>query len=1187
MASSDTEIKVKVDAQGAVTVFDSLNKKVAEIPATTKKAEEGFGSLEKKIITLNQAADLAKKGFDLAKGAFEQLGTVLERGSGVSDLKENFEKLAKSAGTTADVLLNRLRSATVGVISDFDLLRGANEKLRAGLKPDQLIAIADAARVLSEERAKPLTEVFEQLSEAMLSGSTRALKLAGVYVNVDDKIQQLNVSLGEHGRKLSDIEEIQIRQNAINEAYIKIGEGANKITLDAGDRVGQLATQFTNLKDRFSESLASNTAINDQLERLKNIIATTDFDRIINGLAAMTKAFNDVVIGIGLADDAVTEFADFLYKTFTPSGAEAAAELERLKKKVGENTDILKTGVLTTKDYVKEQKELATTSKSNQDIIQKTVTGVTDYAKAQELAKKRQAELSQEIKKAAEEFKKYQQTAAALNSPEGVAGLRDKFKDLYQLFKEGVIPTVAKLNEELQKTAERSLEAGASIESVGSAAALAKKDIEDAADSAYSFGDALQTGIAAGLDSILSGDFKGGLRDIGSSVLGSIGGEFLGPIGEQLGASLGDALGKAVFDGLAHVFSGRDGEGKIRDSLDALFADLLKDNPAQIFINGVQQSLSDLDFGRFTDQFNNGTFDDALAGAAANVQEAFNAVGTAFESLVPGAEAVSGQLAAILFNNVGGSLENLQVLVQSTGKSFEDLADQIVQAFYSGKISVEDAARSIIELNNLLADDIPNALGAVDVAFNNLQNALAQGGTGGRYLTNAIIALGKEANQLGLKTIPQLADVLVNKFGFSTQLVAQFLQALSASGIGSLDQLANASAQAAIVIGGNLQAITEGKAPIGAAPSSSISAPTSSGGSRSFGGSSSAINQANQSRQQQFNSIEQLIAQTDAYKTSIARLNAGLITNAQAMQSLAAIEDQATKIVREHDALQEKINKRLDEGKNVTDQMRLRLEQLNEQMKTFGKSSDSSSKTLINSGLLDFVQKFGSDMNLVEIAAKAAGVAFEKLGDAADKAFLSGKSTFQEARKSLESSNSLGSAFDTLINSGTRGGAISLDALKDIGARTLASGGKTFDDLANKALSEGVSRDTVQKLLIAIKNQGISTLDQLANASTDTGIRILAGLQDIAFPFKETSDAVLQLLDDISKIPDSKDVDVRLNLSAGNISPAIQKLLDALGIAIDQVAPGYGDATDSKGTGRGKDNPRHKRRRPRNTHTFV
>lgn len=1177
MASSDIEIKVKVDAQGAVTVFDSLNKKVAEIPATTKKAEESFSSFEKKIITLNQAADLAKRGFDLAKGAFEQLGAALKQGSKIEDISQSFAELARSAGTTSDILIGKLRTATAGTISDFNLLAKANANLRAGLTPDQLVTVAEAARVLGE-RSGDLKGELEDLTQALVTGQERQLKGKGIFIDTTQAVNKLTAELKAQGRIITETDILQIQRNEILKKFSEIATGVSKVTLDSGDSVEQLEAAFSNLNNKFLQGITSNQDFNRGLSELAKIINQIDLSNLIN-------QFNGLINYLTQADVAMESFAGFLYTTFTPAGAEAAAELERLKKKVGENIDILKTGTLTTKDYTKVVNEEQDAHVKAFEAVKKRNQGTIDYNALAEKSKQKQSALNEELKRATAEFNKYVDAAKKLNSPEGIAGLRDKFEQVYQLWKEGVIPTVPKLNEELQKTSEEALTLGASLDTVGAAAALAKQEIEDAARSAYSFGDALQTGIASGLDSIFAGDFKGGLRNIGSSVLGSIGGEFLGPIGEQLGSQIGDALGKAVFDGLAHVFSGRDAEGKIRDSLDALFADLLKDNPAQIFINGVQQSLSDLDFGRFTDQFNNGTFDDALAGAAANVQDAFNAAGAAFESLVPGAEAVSGQLAAILFNNVGGSLENLQVLIESTGKSFDDLASSIVQSFYAGKISVEEAAQSIIELNDLMSGGIPNAVGAVNVAFNNLQNALAAGGNGGRYLTNAIIAIGKEAQELGLKTIPQLSDALVNKFGFSTQIVAQFLQALAASGITSLDQLVNASANAAIVIGGNLQAIQEGKAPVGAIPTtdSTISQPaTSTGGSRasSGGGASQAINQAAQARQQQFNQIEQLISQTSVYQQTISNLNAGLITNAQAMAQLSQVEARATEIVKEHDKLQAQINKRLSEGKAISDEMRLKFEQLNDKIKDFGKSADGSSQILVNSGLLDFVKQFGSDLNLVEIAANAAGISFKTMADAADKAFLSGQKTFAEARDLLTGvgTNNIGNAFKTLTESGTRGGAISLDALKDLGKNTLASGGKTFDDLAAKAINQGVSEDTVRKLLITLKNQGITTLDQLASASTDTGIKVLAGLQDIAFPFKETSNAVLQLLDDISKIPDSKDIDVRLNLQEGSISPAIQALLSALGIDLTKAVPGYGDATDSPGLGTGTRPHKPKRR---------
>src|SRR6266542_5263001 len=56
------------------------------------------------------------------------------RGADVTDVRDNFQDLTQSIGESANVMLGRLKTATLGTISDFDLLKGANLALSSGLK---------------------------------------------------------------------------------------------------------------------------------------------------------------------------------------------------------------------------------------------------------------------------------------------------------------------------------------------------------------------------------------------------------------------------------------------------------------------------------------------------------------------------------------------------------------------------------------------------------------------------------------------------------------------------------------------------------------------------------------------------------------------------------------------------------------------------------------------------------------------------------------------------------------------------------------------------------------------------------------------------------------------------------------------------------------------------------------------
>lgn len=317
--------------------------------------------------------------------------------------------------------------------------------------------------------------------------------------------------------------------------------------------------------------------------------------------------------------------------------------------------------------------------------------------------------------------------------------------------------------------------------------------------------------IGVGVDfgaSLISGGFnkqnlKDSVRGLGGS-LGAAGAAALGvPALAPIFSAVGDKLGKAVFDGFNHVFGGRDAQGKIRDSLDKLFADALKDNPLQAIINGQLQSITDLTFGKGTNSFVDGTFDDAFQSMGESAQRAFQGIATGFTGVLGQGEELSSQLAAIFANNLGGSLNNLQLLVEATGKSFEDLKKGVVEAFLDGKLSALEAQTALIGIQQVSEKGIPGAIGAVTEAFDNLK---AAGVKGGRALIDALKDIGYEATELGIKDLAGVQAYLSETGAYSADEIQKVFDALKRSGIDSIDELKNASNEGLISVAADLQA---------------------------------------------------------------------------------------------------------------------------------------------------------------------------------------------------------------------------------------------------------------------------------------------------------------------------------------------------------------------------------------------
>lgn len=294
-----------------------------------------------------------------------------------------------------------------------------------------------------------------------------------------------------------------------------------------------------------------------------------------------------------------------------------------------------------------------------------------------------------------------------------------------------------------------------------------------------------------GLSRALSGE-ELSKAEIGQTIGGGLGGAIGAYFGGAAGAQIGTTLGSAIGGGLANAFGSRDTQGKVRDSLDRMFADILKDNPVQAIIEGQLKSITDLDFFRGTDAFNTGAFDDALQSLSQTAQQAFGGIAEGFSEVFGQGSELASQLAAVLADNLGGSLNNLQLLVEASGKSFEDLKEATVEAFLDGKLSALEAQSALNGIAQVAQKGIPDGIGLVSTAFDNLK---AAGTKGGRALIDALQDVGFEAKELGQKDLTQVIASLTATGKYSSAEIQQVFDALKASGITTVDQLTSATTE--------------------------------------------------------------------------------------------------------------------------------------------------------------------------------------------------------------------------------------------------------------------------------------------------------------------------------------------------------------------------------------------------------
>jgi len=343
---------------------------------------------------------------------------------------------------------------------------------------------------------------------------------------------------------------------------------------------------------------------------------------------------------------------------------------------------------------------------------------------------------------------------------------------------------------------------------------------------ATAIGSALSTAIT---EAVNSGDVVSAIKNAGSSMgqaLGSAAGASLGPIGAAVGGSIGQALADRFIKGTENIGKSSQGTGKglktiidsifpgvgsgidallgdklfggdsegtqTRKQIDKFFADAFDAQRLLVIINGQLAQIKDLDLGGGLFGSSSSSAGQFFQGLSGEAQNAFSAIAAGFTQMLGGGSDAAVGLAQAFAENLGGSLNNLQLLVEATGVSFEDLKKGTVEAFLDGKLSALEAQSALQGIQQIAEKGIPGSLGDVSQAFDNMK---AAGTKGGRALIDGLQDIGFEAKKLGQKDLTQVVASLAATGKYSSAEIQQVFDALKAAGITTVDQLTKATTE--------------------------------------------------------------------------------------------------------------------------------------------------------------------------------------------------------------------------------------------------------------------------------------------------------------------------------------------------------------------------------------------------------
>ncbi len=283
MADDKIVIEIELDdgkiVKGLAKLETGAKKTGKEVEGIGNQIEKAFGGT-----AIGNAAD-GLNGFVarirsihpallIASAAVASLGVAFERaleGEKINALNTQFQILGQQAGVSTELLRANLQAATGGAVDFEDVLKSTNKFLvEFGQNANKLPEVLDLARKATSLFGGEVTQNFEQIAQAAVSGQTRSLKSLGIIIDQEEAYRKFAESIGVASGALNDAGKKQAVLNAIleqgGETFKNVDPNINqlstsvdKLKVQLGDLFDEAATRSTETFGGFFASAINTT----------------------------------------------------------------------------------------------------------------------------------------------------------------------------------------------------------------------------------------------------------------------------------------------------------------------------------------------------------------------------------------------------------------------------------------------------------------------------------------------------------------------------------------------------------------------------------------------------------------------------------------------------------------------------------------------------------------------------------------------------------------------------------------------------------------------------------------------------------------------------------------------------------------------------------------------------------------
>ena len=290
--------RLQQDMDKGVTQLKGLNSKFKSVGSTLGK---GIG------IAIGAAA---------VRTVSMSISDGLQRGGAFKAIERGFETLQTKAGQLADQNLGKLRTATQGLVTDFELMRNANQAVQLGLDPSKLDVMAEAATKLGAVVGRTAEESFGDLITGVGRASPLILDNLGITVKAQEAYDKYAASLGKATNQLTENEKAEAFRAVALQKIAEKAQSLAAIQIDASVAAQQFGTAMSNAFNQFAKGLTESDKLAIAFQQLTDALKGVDWARLGENIGDVVGLLMQMANAAGtlakMLSDAAGVIADFI-----------------------------------------------------------------------------------------------------------------------------------------------------------------------------------------------------------------------------------------------------------------------------------------------------------------------------------------------------------------------------------------------------------------------------------------------------------------------------------------------------------------------------------------------------------------------------------------------------------------------------------------------------------------------------------------------------------------------------------------------------------------------------------------------------------------------------------------------------------------------------------------------------------